>query len=154
MSLQFATVAATLAKLEVAGLVWKDIDEIPAEVGQRGKSFMIPLPNIITDFSMVRDSFGGGSSAKMTVTYYVNYRLCYEPVGTNRGMTLKVYDGLTKMIGLILDEILAIDVFNTSYTEIVDIVPMSVTNFGIVNDPADNAFFGADFAFMVTEFVN
>ena len=33
MTLEFATVAYTLANLEVAGLEWKDIDEIPAEVG-------------------------------------------------------------------------------------------------------------------------
>ena len=154
MTLEFATVAYTLANLEVAGLEWKDIDEIPAEVGLRGKSFMIPKPDFVTNFSMVRDSYGGGSTALMTVTYYVNYRLCYEPVGTNVAMSLKVYKGLLDMVGLILDRVLVIDVFNDDKTEVVNVVPMSVTNFGIVNDPAGRSFFGADFEFEVTEFVN
>lgn len=154
MSLQLATVAETIASIEIPKLVIKDVDEIPTEVGLRKPSVMIPLPNIVTDFSMERESFGGGSYAKMTVYYNMNYRLLYEPVGENRAKTLKVFDGLLKMIGLILDAVLEIDVFNTTHTEIVDIVPVSVTNMGIVNDPADRSFYGADLQFMVTEFVN
>jgi hypothetical protein len=154
MSIQLATVAETISNIAVAGLVIKDSDEIPAEVGVRKPAVMIPMPNIVTDFSMVRDSFGGGSTAKMTVSYNMNYRLLYEPVGLNQGKTLKVFDGLMKMIGLILDAVLVIDVFNATHTEIIDIVPVSVTNMGIVNDPSDRSFYGADFQFMVTEFVN
>jgi hypothetical protein len=154
MSIQLATVAATIAELEVTGLIIKDADEIPTEVGLRKPAVMIPLPNIVTDFSMERDSFGGGSTAKMTVTYYMNYRLLYEPVGENRAKTLKVFDGLMKMIGLILDAVLVIDVFNDDHTEVIDIVPMNVTNMGIVNDPADRSFYGADFQFKIEEFVN
>jgi hypothetical protein len=154
MSIQFSTVTESISNLSVTGLVIKDTDEIPAEVGLRKPAVLIPLPDIITDFSMVRDSFGGGSTAKMTVTYVVNYRLLYEPIGENRAKTIKAFDGLKKMIGLILDAVLAIEVFNDDHTEIVDIVPVTVRNMGIVNDPADRAFYGADFQFMVSEFVN
>jgi hypothetical protein len=117
---------------------------------------MIPLPDFITNFGVDRDSYGGGSTALMTASYSVNYRLCYEPVGTNRNMSLKVYEGLTDMVGLILDAVIKIDVFNTSKTEVVDVMPAPgcVTNFGVVEDPSGKSFFGADFEFRVKEFIN
>jgi hypothetical protein len=154
MTLEFATVAYTLATLEVAGLSWQDIDEIPEEVGVRGDAFMIPLPDFMTNFDLEQNSYGGGSTALQTAYYSVGYRLCYEPVGTNVKMTLKQYEGLLDMVGLILDRVIIIDVFNTSKTEVVDVTPVSVTNFGVVTDPADKSFFGADFEFEVTEFIN
>jgi len=149
MALAISTVADSISKLSVTGLTIKDINEIPAGTDSRGKT-LIPKPNFMTDFSMERDSFGGGSTAKMTVNYTLNYRMLYKPVGAGRQNVLEYYDDLTSMIGLVLDAVLAID----TLTGTVDIVPLSVTNMGLVNDPADQAWYGCDFAFRVMEFVN
>jgi hypothetical protein len=154
MTIQVRNVAKAISELNVEGLIIKDIDEIPAEVGQRSPAVLIPLPDFIGEFSMVRDSYGGGSSAAMTVNYTLGYRLLFQPIGTSRAMSLVVFLGLTEMIGLIWDAVLAIDVLDTDFDEVVDLVPTSITNMGIVNDPADNVFYGCDMTFEVTEFVN
>jgi len=147
-------VCQAISELVIPGLNLKDINNIPAEVGLRSPSVLIPLPNIVTDFSLMRDSYGGGSSAKMTATYSLNYRLLYEAVGTSGGLTLTAFLGLTEMVVKILDKIIALDVLDSDHDEVVDVVPVSVINMGIVNDPSDRAFYGCDFAFMVTEFIN
>lgn len=154
MTLNLQQVAHTLAALDIAGLDIMDLHEIPAAAGVRGPAILIPLPAFVTDFSMERNSFGGGSTAKMTVTYTLHYRLLYKSIGEGRVMTLEVFDGLTGMIGLILDRVLLIDVFDTGYTEVVDVIPLGVTNMGIINDPSDLSFYGCDFAFQIMEFVN
>lgn len=154
MVLNLLNVAEAIAALDVTGLEIRDINEIPAEVGLRSPAVLVPLPAYITDFTMERDSYGGGSTAKMTVGYTLNYRLLYAPIGTDRVLTLAIFMDLTEMIGLILDAVLAIDVLDSDFSEVVDIVPLSVINMGIVNDPADRAFYGCDFAFRVSEFVN
>ena len=147
-------VCQAISELVIPGLNLKDINAIPAEVGLRSPSVLLPLPNIVTDFSLVRDSYGGGSTAKMTSTYTLNYRLLYQAVGTSTGLTLTAFLGMTEMIVKILDKVIALDVLDADHDEVVDIVPVSVLNMGIVNDPSDRAFFGCDFAFMVTEFIN
>lgn len=147
MSLQLETVAHTFANLGVSGLVMKDIHEIPAEASSR-TPMLIPAPSYITDFEMVRDSFGGGSEAKMTVSYTINYVLCYTPAGAGR--VLEYYDDMIAMVGAILDEVLAIDVYEGA----VDIVPASVTGMGIVLDPAQAEYIGCNLSFRVQEFVN
>ena len=54
------------------------------------------------------------------------------------------------MVALFLDAVLAVE----TMTGNVDITPVSVTNMGIVNDPADNVFYGCDISVRAKEFVN
>lgn len=149
MSLQLLAVAETIAAIEVDGLIIRDIDDIPTEVGVR-QALLIPHPNYVSDFVATRESFGG-ASALMDVTYTLNYRLCYQPVGAERGMTLTVWGGLVDMVAQIWDAFLALGVFNADHDEVVDVLPLAPYNMGIVNDPADRAFYGCDLAFQVTE---
>jgi hypothetical protein len=149
MGLQIATVAASIAGLTIAGVVIKDLDEIPTSVGTRD-SVLMPLPEYITNPGMERDSFGGGSTAKMTVQYTLNYRFFLAPVGTYRNKTLGWMADLTDKVGAIWDAILEIDTLDGC----IDIVPGPVINMGIVNDPADAAYYGCDLSFVITEFVN
>ena len=151
MALQLATVAATIAELEVDGLEIRDIDDIPAEAGLRG-ALLIPLPNYVTDFVMTRVSFGG-AAAKMDVTYTLNYRLLFAAIGTDRALNLSVWGGMIEMVAAIWDAFLDIGVFDADHDEVVDVVPLAPSNMGIVNDPSDRAFYGCDLAFQVTEFV-
>ena len=147
MALAIATVVDNISKLSVSGLVIKDMDEIPGSVDARQPT-LIPLPDFLTDYAMERDSFGGGSTAKMTVNYTLNYRLCYAPVGAGR--PLEWFDNMVSMVGLIMDAVMAVDTLGGT----VDIVPAGVRNMGIVNDPGDAGFYGCDLAFKVEEFVN
>lgn len=147
MTLQLSTLAHSLTQLEVMGLVIKDIHEIPAEVGTR-TPMLIPAPDFMTEFSMERNSFGGGSSAKMTVTYTLNWVLCYVQAGAGRA--LEYYDDMIDLTTRYLDAVLAIDVINGS----IDVVPISVTGMGIVTDPAGVEFIGCRISLRCQEFVN
>lgn len=148
MALALTTVPDSIAGLSVSGLVIKDINEIPAAVDPRQPT-LLPLPDYLTGFSVVRDSFGDGA-AKMTVTYNVNYRLCYAPLGDGRTATLEQQSGLVAMVGLILDAVLAV----TTLNGLIDILPAQVVGMGAVNDPSDRPFWGCDISFQVMEFVN
>ena len=91
MAIGIATIANAIAALSVTGLSIKDIDEIPPQADQ-SISTLIPLPDYMTDFEVEIDSFGGGSTAKMTVWYTLGYRLLYKPVGA--GLDLEYYDNM------------------------------------------------------------
>ena len=149
MTLALATVADAIAGLAVASLTMKDINEIPAEVGNRAP-MLIPAANFMSDFVMERDSFGGGSVAKMTVTYTLNYVLCYKAAAAGRSGILEYYDEMIAMTTAILDKVLAVDTMAGT----IDIVPISVSGMGVVQDPAGMDYIGCYLAFRVQEFVN
>ena len=149
MALQTAAIANSIAGLSVAGLSIRDVDEKPAGVDARQPT-LFPLENYITDFNMVRDSFGGGSTAKMTVTYTLNYRLCYKPIGAGRSNIISWFDDVVDMTMLFIDAVLAVE----TLTGLIDIIPVEITNMGGVEDPANNIFYGCDIGVNVKEFVN
>jgi hypothetical protein len=149
VDLQISTVAASIAALAITGITVKDIDEVPAKVGARG-AMLIPLPDFVTDIDLERNSFGPGTIAKQTLTYTLNYRLCYAPVGTYRNNVLGWVDDVISAVELVLEKIIENDTLGGCK----DIRPLAVTNMGIVNDPSDAQYYGCDFAFRVIEFVN
>jgi hypothetical protein len=151
MSIQLATAAYAISRLVVEDLTIGNIDKIPLEVGSRS-AYLIPHPNYVSDVLAERDSYGG-ASALMTMHYTLTYRLCYAPAGSDRAMSIELYDDMIKMVTAIWDAFLNIGVLDADISEVVDILPYSITNMGIVNDPADRAFYGCDLAFRVTEFV-
>ena len=146
MTLQLLTVAETIAALEVDGLLIRDIDDIPAEVGLR-QALMIPMPNYVSDFAMERAAY----DVLIDVTYTLNYRLCYQAIGSERALTLTVWSGMVDMVARIWDAFMSIGVFNADHNEIVEVIPLAPSNMGIVNDPSDRAFYGCDLAFQVKE---
>ena len=148
MAQQIAAVSNSIAALSVAGVTLKDVDEIPASIDKRAPT-ILPLPDYVTNFEVERDSFGGGGALR-TVSYILNYRLCYKPVGQGRTKTIEYYDVMIDKVALFFDAVMAID----TLTGAVDIEPAGVTNMGIVNDPAENEFIGCDLAVRITEFVN
>ena len=107
MALAFATVADSIAALSVSGVTLKDVDNIPEDATGLGP-LIIPAPNYLTNFSMTRQSYGGGSSAEMDVSYTLNYRLLFAPVGAGRGF-IGVVDVMVDKLALFLDAVLAID---------------------------------------------
>jgi len=151
MALQITTVADSISALIIPRVQIMDLNEIPTAVTTRADlSIMMPLPEYITEFDMKRDSFGGGSTAKMTVTYKLNYRFFLAEAGAYRNKRLDWMVDIVDRVAKIMDAILAIDVF----AGCVDIEPGEISNMGVVNDPTEKEFYGCDISVEVKEFVN
>jgi len=150
MTLSFTTISNTIAALSVAGLLIKDIDEVPTS-GDR-VPIVIPLPDFVTNFSLDDMTLGAPSVREMTVSYTLNYRLLFIEAGAGRSNTIEALNGLTTMIGLFLDAVLAMD----TQTGVEDLVPSAsaVTNMGLVNAPDDTEYYGCDFHLDCIEHVN
>ena len=149
MALATATIANSIAALSVTGVTIKDIDEIPVGVDSRQPT-IIPLSDYMTNFDVEIDSTGPGSTAKMTVYYTINYRLCYKPADAGRSDTIEYYSNMIGAATAFLDAVLAADTLTGS----IDVKPEEVTNMGVVEDPTANSFQGCDIALRVMEFVN
>ena len=150
MAIALATVTKSISNLQVSGLIIKDIGTIPVEVGSRSP-MLIPAYPLVTDITLERDSFGGGSTAKMTLSYTLNYIFCYVPIGAGRVSVLEYYDDMVSMATAILDAVIAIDTFDGG----IDIQPLPLTAIGVtVADPAGNEYLGANYGFRVMEFIN
>ena len=150
MTLSFTTISNTIAALSITGLTIQDIDEVTAP-GDR-VPILMPLDNFIPNFSLVDMVLGAASVRPMTVTYTMNYRLLYVKVGAGYSNILEAYNAISAMVGLILDAILAMD----TTTGVEDLVPgtPAITNFGQVLAPDALIYYGCDFHFDCTEFVN
>lgn len=150
MALSFTTITNTIAALSVAGVTFKDIDEVPTS-GDR-VAIITPLDNFITNFSLDDMTLGAPSVREMTVTYTLNYRLLLVKIGAGRSNVIEAYNDLTTKIGLFLDAVLAMD----DTTGVEDLVPSpsAVTNFGQVMAPDGEIYFGCDFHLDCTEHVN
>lgn len=147
MALGLATIVTSIAALSVTGLTIKDMDEIPAEVKGR-KPMLIPNSDFLSDFELITQSFGPGSTAKYDVLYTLSYRLCYKPIGAGR--PLEYFDDMVLMVGLFLDAIIAANPLSGS----IRLVPLSVSGMGNVEDPSGFLFHGCDIGIRVMEFVN
>jgi hypothetical protein len=128
-TLRIKTVADSISKLDVDGLVIRDIDNIKVKPEQR-LSVLIPEAEYITDLVTERCSFGG-ASAMWDVYYTLNYRLLYKPLGTGRTMTLEQINGLVGMVGKIWDAVLGVGVMAGCE----DITLNSISSFGPVDAP-------------------
>jgi hypothetical protein len=148
MALQIITLCDSISKLSVDGVTIMDIDAIPT--ADLRKPVLFPEPvGFVSNFSMVRNSQGGGSVALMTVEYDLNYTFCYSPVGSLR-TGLGTYGPMVDKAFEILDAIIAID----EITGAVDLTPGEIPIFGVVADPSGNQYNGCKLTVHVMEFVN
>ena len=150
MTLAISTICDSISSLSVSGLTIKDLNEIPEAITGRDCPVIYPKPDgFVTNFEMVRNSFGGGSTAKMTVTYDLTYRLLGAPLASGRGL-FDSYSMMVEKVYAFIDAILMIDTMDG----LIDIVPADATAFGPVSDPAGGMFHGAGVILYVMEFVN
>lgn len=149
MAMEISTITDSISALTVDGLKIYDLNEIPEAIDPRQPS-IFPFPaGFVTNFQQVRDSFGGGTYAKMHVLYDLTYRLCYAPIGAERGL-FRNYADMVAAAYRFIDAVLAIDVM----IGLEDITMAAVANFGPVADIAGNGFHGCDIVLHVEEFVN
>lgn len=148
MTLHILTICEAISELEVSGVRIYDITDIPAKVDPRQPSILPIADPLVTGFEVIRESYGGGSSALITCNYTLNYRLCYIPSGMDPATTLKHFSQMVDVYARFIDQVLLIDTINGA----VDIIPNETISFGIVYDPADNPFWGCDIQLRVTDF--
>ena len=145
---KIATVTDSISKLVISGVTLKDTDGIPEEVSERVCPIMFPDPdNFVTSLTVTPQSFGAGTSGKNDIRYTLNYVFLYAQVGSKRYLSDYIV-GLVSMTVLILNSIIA----NDSVTGSVDIAPRIAGNFGQMQDPAGNMFFGVMISVDVREF--
>ena len=153
--IQITNLVDKISQLEISGVRVRDMDQIPAAVNVRDCPMLIPEPlNFIQNIVVVRDAAGAASYAPKTITYTLNYTFLHSPVGDDRA--LANYADMVKKVFAILDAFILADAIasGTSFDEVIDITPASVTEFGPVPDPAGNQFLGCRMQFLVTEFIN
>ena len=150
MAIQLATLADSIAALSVDGVRMFDIDEVPSSLSGRVPAIIPLASDFITDFTIEIDSQGGYSTAQKTLAYTIHYRLCYAQVGEGRTNKLVHFPDLVAKAMLFLDALLDINTIDGA----IDVQPLPITSFGIVNDPAEVPYWGCDFALRVMEFDN
>lgn len=81
-------VIAAIAGLSITGLTICELSEIPDAPDPR-KCYLIPSPAepaFLTNPVIDRRTFGSMGNAAQDMTYTLNYKLLYKPVGTGRGI--------------------------------------------------------------------
>lgn len=147
MSLKIATVWSSISALSVSNLTIKDIDDVTETWEVRGAVLYPDIQNPVAINVPKRQSFGTGASVKRDVTYTMNYRFLYQPVGTGRGIK-DIFSGMFVMVANLFDAVIAADPVNGS----IDIVPRIASTSTTVLDPSGNQFYGLDIAFDVLEY--
>jgi hypothetical protein len=143
----FVTVADSIAGISISGVTVKDINEIPENV-ELLCPVLIPQPNdYITNLSVERMSFGGGGTAKLDMTYTLNYVYLHSAVG---GLSqFDAYSGIITKLELILEAILT----NDNIAGPVDFEVETIPSIGVIEDPAGGQYWGTLLSFRVTEHV-
>ena len=146
ITVAFSTVSDSIAGLTITGVTVKDIDQIPDNADLLGP-ILFPQPNdFITELSVERMSFGGGGTAKMDMTYTLNYVYLHCAAGGNIG-AFGAYSGIITNLAVIVTAILT----NDNISGPVDFEMQTVPSIGVIDDPAGNQFWGALLSFKVTE---
>lgn len=146
IALNPVTVAASIAGLSISGVTIKDIDEIP-ESASMLCPLIIPATDFITNTRPVNQSFGSNGTPKIDFTYTLNYLFLYADAGSGIN-AFAPYSGIMSKLELILETILANDAING----LVDMKLESVSNVGVIQDPAGNQFWGLSFSLACLEY--
>ena len=109
---------------------------------------IIPQPaNFVSDLSITFESFGSNGGAKINTNYTLNYVFLLCEVGSGMG-AFAAFSGLISKLSALLVEINS----NDSITGAVDVKINSISNIGVITDPAGVEFWGLEFSLRVLEF--
>jgi hypothetical protein len=146
MALAIATITDSIAALSVSGVEIRDIDQIPSSLKGYNKPVIFPEPiDFIADPLVTRANFGTGSSQLLDINYTINYQFCYMEVGSL--WDLRKYAKMVEKAFLFWDTINS----NDTVSGLIDLRFSTISNFGIVLDPAGNTFHGTSFGLRVLE---
>lgn len=149
VSVSLATVADSIAGLSISGVNVRDIDKIPDNASML-TPLLIPQPNgFVTDIAPTFESFGSNAAQKMNLAYTLNYVFLHSQVGSG----ISAYSAYADLIADFVTIVNAV-MSNDRISGAVDIRLQSIGNIGVINDPADNEYWGIQFSFRVLEYVN
>ena len=148
ITIGFTTVADSISKLTVTGVTMKDIDQVP-DSAQMLCPIMFPQPdNFVTNINVERVTVGSGGTAKMDMTYTLNYVFLQAEIGSG----ISAFSAYSNIIGN-LATIIGVILANDNITGAVDLTLNTIGEIGAITDPAGNQYWGVLFSFNVLEFV-
>lgn len=147
IDVQIEGVVSDITSMNVAGVNIKGVEDIQENAEATLPLFQPRPDGFITDMEFERVSFGSDGTAKMNLTYTLNYRYLHSKIGSGGGL-LSTYGGLVKKLALILEKIFAYD----AETDAVDVTLQSISDIGPLPDPAGNQYHGVDISLRVLEF--
>lgn len=149
IAVNLETIATAIAGISVTGVNMRGIDKIPENALSILPVFYPSPTGFVTDMAFERVSFGADNSAKMNLTYTLNYTYLHAPVGSGGGL-LAVYAGMITNIVLILEAIFA----NSTPNGAINMELAGISDIGVQTDPAgETNYHGVSIAFRVEEYV-
>ncbi len=137
VTVEVDTVSLSIAALSISGVTIKDIDHIP-DSAKLLCPLLIPQPNdYMSNTKVASMSFGSNGSQKINLEYDLQYVYlhCESGSGVN---AFAPYGSLIRKIKQILITLIS----NDSISGLVDLTVNSISNVGIINDPAGNSYWG------------
>lgn len=148
ITIGFTTVADSISKLSISGVTVLDIDKVP-DSAQMLCPVMFPQPdNFVTDINVERVTVGSGGTAKMDMTYTLNYVFLQAEIGSGIS-AFSAYSNIISNIATIMGVILVSD----NITGAVDLTLNTIGEIGAIEDPSGNQYWGVLFSFNILEFV-
>ncbi len=148
MTLHISIVCTSISGLTVAGVTILDVDKIPPSA-YRLLPLLLPSPQLVTNFTTSRMTFGPGANAEKEAEYDLNYVFVYTSIGEGR-TGLDHYQEMVELAEDVVEEILENDVI----TGAVDISPQGGLDFGPITDPSGNNYLGCNMAFHVVDYLH
>ena len=151
MTLSTSSITAGIAGLTVSGLTIKNITAIPEQVQPRDCPIFFPHP-----VQFIQGGAGGEEGLETfgipTTRFWLfnrtyRYLLLYAAVGSTRGI-VDIYPGYVSKIDALMEAITELDVTD------VDVKNITVSELGVIEDPAGAKFYGCTIDIMVREKVN
>ena len=151
MTLSTSSITAGIAAINISGLSIKDITAIPEQVQPRDCPILFPHPVQFIQGGAGGEegleTFGTPTSRFWLFNRTYRYLFLYAPVGSTRGM-IDISSGYVSKIDSIMESITELDVTD------VDVRNISVSELGVIEDPAGSKFYGCTIDIMVREKVN
>lgn len=152
MTLSAATNATAIAALTVSGVTIKDVTAIPEKVNARDCPILFPSPDNWLGGANLEPAdgpttFGTASTRYWLINRAYRYIYLHEAVGSTRGLKDVIY-AMAAKVDLIIEALCELDVSG------VDVQSVVVGDFGVLEDPAGNGFFGCTVTVTLRERIN
>ncbi len=148
IAVSFSTVADSISNIAISGVTVKDINQIPDSASMLCP-LLIPQPNgFVSEITPTFETFGSNGTPKINLSYTLNYVFLHSEVGSG----VSAFDGYSDLMAkleLIFEAIFS----NDAITGAVDLKLQSVSNVGVVTDPAGIDYWGVQLSFRVLEYV-
>jgi hypothetical protein len=152
MALNSAAIATGIAALSIAGVTVKDITAIPDQVQARDCPLLFPHP---AEWKSGGNSepedgsttFGTAASRSWIFARVYKYVYLHAPVGSGRGI-LDNYSAMSIKEDAIATALTQLDLSG------VDVKTISVSEFGVLQDPSGASFYGFTVSVTLREWIN